>query len=213
MKRILIVEDDKVLSELLEERLKEEGYAIISAMTIKEAKEKLVENIDLGIIDVGLPDGSGFALAREIFETQHIPFVFLTAMNSAEYRLEGYELGALDYIPKPFHLRELLLRIKRIIGSNQEGEVISLNGIDINRATRQVIKDGISLDLQGKDFDLLLYIVQHRPRVVSRKEIQEKLFNNDVHPRTIDNMIVRLRHTVGDEQLLSVRGIGYRWSV
>lgn len=212
MKRILIVEDDTVLLESLHERLQEEGYAVLSAATMKEAHEKIIENVDLAIIDVGLPDGSGFSLAREIFDKHHIPFVFLTAMNSAEYRLEGYELGALDYIPKPFHLRELLLRIKKIIGTNEEGEIITLQGMNINRATRQIVKDGVPLDLQGKDFDLLLYIVQHRPRVVSRKEIQEKLFNSDIHPRTIDNMIVRLRQTVGGDQLISVRGIGYRWA-
>src|SRR5689334_20091462 len=108
MTRILLVEDDKSLGATLRERLSKEGYEVIWTETKKDSLAAHRQNpFDLYIFDVGLPDGTGFELAREVKDGGNRPFLFLTAQSDAESRLEGYELGAEEYIPKPFHLREL----------------------------------------------------------------------------------------------------------
>jgi len=115
MRELLLLEDDISLGETLKERLEREDYAISWSRSLAEAKQEFqAKRFNGAIIDIGLPDGDGFEMAREIRLSRPIPILFLTAMNSAEYRLEAYELGAADYIPKPFHLKELLLRLERV---------------------------------------------------------------------------------------------------
>src|SRR5689334_221910 len=115
MKHLLLVEDDSSLGATLQERLEKEGYSVDWATTQNEAISFLKSRApDLVILDVGLPDGSGFDLAKKIKSESLVPFIFVTAMTNAEYRLEGYEIGAEEYIPKPFHLKELLIRVKHV---------------------------------------------------------------------------------------------------
>jgi len=216
MKRILLVEDDASLQEVIKEQLGEAGYEVFAASTKAEAIQLIRTHIfNLAIIDVGLPDGSGFGIPPELNGKNSVPFIFLTAMNSAEYRLEGYELGAADYMPKPFHMRELLLRIKKAIGSSEESEKILLHGIELDLLAKNFnLKNGGEVAPAVKDFDLLLFLVQNRMRIVSRQELLEEVFDDDTHPRTIDNAIVRLRQHLsglGEDRIRSVRGVGYQW--
>ncbi|HEX4924864.1 MAG TPA: response regulator, partial [Bdellovibrionales bacterium] len=116
MKHLLLVEDDPSLGATLQERLEKEGYSVAWAQSRAEAESAFARKPpDLVILDVGLPDGSGFDLAKLIKKKSVVPFIFVTAMTTAEYRLEGFEIGAEEYIPKPFHLKELLLRVKHVL--------------------------------------------------------------------------------------------------
>src|SRR5438445_11604066 len=141
MKRLLLVEDDRSLGATLRERLQREKYDVYWAETKQRALKKLGEGLwDLVILDIGLPDGSGFELARLIKEKTSLPIMFMTALSSAEHRLEGFEIGAADFIPKPFHLRELLLRVKHVLDSHTVQRVITCNGRVIKLSNRLIVQ-------------------------------------------------------------------------
>ena len=227
-KSLLLVEDDRSLAETLSERLLKEGYDVTWADRAEAAKvETSNKRFDLLILDVGLPDGNGFQLARELRSkpfgelNRETPFVFLTAMTSAEYRLEGYELGAEEYIPKPFHLRELLLRVKHVLENHSSPELLNLGDRVIFWDALEV-RDGLTAQsaikdrIQARDAQLLRLLVSRSPAVVSRDEILNKIWGEENFPssRTVDNAIVRLRQSLGEihsARIRSVRGVGYQW--
>ncbi len=253
MTRILLVEDDETLGETLQERLQREGYQVEWVSTQADAEKSYAERrYDLIILDVGLPDGSGFDFARQVQalgqnssllplgglsdglpgsisgghvagsavrSTKPTPFLFVTAMNTAEYRLEGYEIGAEEFIPKPFHLKELLLRVRHVLsthGSNQSDEVVAGDRV-IDLMSRAVVApDGAREFLATRDFDLLKLLIGTSPKVLSRDQILDEVWGEDKFPshRTVDNAIVRLRQALGEKGgrwIRSVRGVGYQW--
>lgn len=219
MKRLLLVEDDRSLGATLHERLAREGYSVQWVETRAAALNALPQSWwDLVILDVGLPDGSGFELARHIKSQSVLPIVFITAWSSAENRLEGFELGAEEFIPKPFHLRELLLRVKHVLDNHPVHQQLQCNGRSIELDTRSIVQpDGQREYLPTREFQLLQLLIVAAPRVVSRDEILDALWGEDKSPntRTIDNLIVRLRQTLGDGDgalIRSVRGIGYQFN-
>lgn len=219
MKSVLLVEDDRSLGATLESRLSREGYQVSWALTQQEALKKLGEGLwDLIILDVGLPDGSGFELGRFVKTNTSVPIMFMTALGSAEKRLEGFEIGAEEFIPKPFHLRELLLRVRHVFERHPVRHQVSCNGRVIELSSRMIVQpDGRRDYLPARNFELLELLINSAPRAVSRNQIidtlwgQEKLGNQ----RTVDNMIVHLRQALGDSAskfIRSVRGVGYQWS-
>ncbi len=219
MKQLLLVEDDASLGATLQERLAREGYGVRWVKTQAAAQEALAESWwDLAILDVGLPDGSGFDLARQIKAHTLLPIVFITAWSSAEKRLEGFEIGAEEFIPKPFHLRELLLRVKRVLQHHTLQQEINCNARCIEFTTRTIIQpDGRRDALPVREFQLLQLLIVAAPRVVSRDEILDVLWGADKFPntRSIDNLIVRLRQSLGDAEgtlIRSVRSVGYQWN-
>jgi DNA-binding response OmpR family regulator len=219
VKQLLLVEDDRSLGATLYERLVREGYGVHWVETVAAALAALPESWwDLVILDVGLPDGSGFDLARVIKRQTSLPLMFITAWGSAEKRLEGFEIGAEEFIPKPFHLRELLLRVKHVLDNHAVHQQLRCNGRTIEFDTRSIVQtDGRRDLLAVREFQLLHLLITAAPRVVSRDEILDALWGADKFPntRTIDNLIVRLRQTLGDTEgvfIRSVRGVGYQWS-
>jgi DNA-binding response OmpR family regulator len=218
MKRLLLVEDDRSLGATLRERLLRETYDVVWVETRQRAMKKLGEGLwDLVILDIGLPDGSGFELARHIKGSTDVPIMFMTALSTAEHRLEGFEIGAEDFIPKPFHLRELLLRVKQVLDRHPVRHRISCNGRVIELDGRAIVQpDGRREHPAARDFELLRLLITASPGVISRNQILDVLWGEDkfLNQRTIDNMIVRLRQTLGDTNstcIRSVRGIGYQW--
>ena len=215
MTRILLVEDDASLGATLKERLEKENYQVVWAGSKKEAISAVEKQaVDLYIFDVGLPDGTGFELAREL---PIRPFIFLTAQGDAESRLEGYELGAEEYIPKPFHLRELLLRVRHVLENHRPAKTLEIGNVSVNFESFTFTRDGRDESVASKDLLLLKLLVEQCPRVVSRDQALNSLWGEDNFPsnRTVDNAILRLRTALGDEVspcIESVRGIGYRWS-
>ena len=218
MKRLLLVEDDRSLGATLHERLLREQYDVAWVETKQRALKKLDEGLwDLVILDIGLPDGSGFELARHIKQSTSVPIMFMTALSTAEHRLEGFEIGAEEFVPKPFHLRELLLRVAHVLESHPVRHRISCNGRVIELENRAIVQpDGSREYPAARDFDLLQLLITGSPSVISRNQILDVLWGEDkfLNQRTIDNMIVRLRQTLGDTNSMcirSVRGIGYQW--
>lgn len=214
--RLLLVEDDTSLGETLNERLTKEGYEVAWVQTEADAAAAVdARAFDLILLDVGLPDGSGFDLARKIRAGRTTPIVFMTAMNTAEHRLEGYEIGAEEFIPKPFHLRELLLRIRHVLDNHSTKREVRVGACTIDFDAQAVITAmGAREFLPARDFQLLKLLVESAPRVVSRDEILNQIWGEDRFPnhRTVDNAVVRLRHVLGGpDTIRSVRGVGYQW--
>ena len=219
MKRLLLVEDDRSLGATLRDRLVREQYDVTWVETKQRALIKLCEGLwDLVILDIGLPDGSGFELARQIKGSTSVPIMFMTALSTAEHRLEGFEIGAEEFVPKPFHLRELLLRIQHVLERHPVRHRISCNGRVIELENRAIVQpDGRREHPAARDFELLQLLITSSPNVISRNQILDVLWGEDkfLNQRTIDNMIVRLRQLLGDTNstcIRSVRGIGYQWS-
>lgn len=223
--RILLVEDDLNLSATLHERLVNEGYLTTVATTKSEAHAAFDFNkknggFDLLLLDIGLPDGSGLDFARDVRIHSSIPIVFLSAMNSASYRLEGFEIGAEDYVPKPFHLKELLLRVQKVLArAGVEGKVsFGSFAIDFGSHTLQV-EDQEKVFFSGKDFEVLKYLVEAHPRVVSRQELIKYVWReaeDSQSGRTVDNCVMRLRQQLkpfAEDCIRSARGVGYQWIV
>ena len=219
MKSILLVEDDRSLGATLRDRLTREGYDVSWVETTQRALKKFGEGFwDLVILDVSLPDGSGFEIAREIKSLSSVPIMFMTALGTAENRLEGFEIGAEEFIPKPFHLRELLLRVQHVFERHPARHHVACNGRTIEFASRTIVQpNGERERLPARDFELLELLITSAPRAISRNEIIDKLWGEDKlgNQRTVDNMIVHLRQSLGDANsqfIRSVRGIGYQWS-
>ena len=218
MTRLLLVEDDETLGATLEERLVREGYSVQWVTTRVAAEAAFArEGFDLIILDVGLPDGSGFEFARNVQLKKKTPFLFVTAMNTAEYRLEGYEIGAEEFIPKPFHLKELLIRIRHVLETHPpQSSEIQAGSHRIDLAGQAVVRpNGEREFIQARDFQLLKLLITASPKVVSRDQILNEVWGEDKFPtaRTVDNAIVRLRQLLGDggSHIRSVRGVGYQW--
>ena len=216
MNHLLLVEDDRSLGQTLKERLEKEGYGVHWAMTLSQARQNLNENrMQLIILDVGLPDGSGFEFAEEIQEKWNIPFIFITAQTSAEDRLRGYELGGVEFIPKPFHLKEMLMRVEHVLENHSLDSYKLSDGTQIEFSSLRIVDGrGRSQELSLKEMKLLKLLIERSPVVVSRDMILDKIWGEDKFPtqRTIDNVIVRLRQLLGPRSSIqSVRGVGYRW--
>jgi DNA-binding response OmpR family regulator len=217
-RRLLLVEDDRSLGATLRERLQKAGYEAVWVDNLDRARTEFsAEKFDLMILDVGLPDGSGFDFAREVRGASGIPFIFVTARATAEDRLEGYDLGAVEYIPKPFHLREFMLRVEHALSSHALPPNLNFEDVSLDLTSMSLVrKDGSAERLASRDFRLLQLLIERSPQVVSRDEILNSLWGEDKFPstRTIDNAVVRLRQALGEKAgayLRSVRGIGYQW--
>ena len=215
MTRILLVEDDRSLGATLSDRLIKEGYEVVWMRTKADSLTAAAKkDFELYILDVGLPDGNGFDLARELPAR---PFIFLTAQADAESRLQGYETGAEEYIPKPFHLRELLLRVRHVLDNHAPVNTLQIADVYVDFAGYILKRSGVVEPVVAKDLMLLHLLVQQSPKVVSRDSALNILWGEDKFPstRTVDNAILRLRQALGDRVsacIESIRGVGYRWN-
>ncbi|MFM2288809.1 MAG: hypothetical protein RL684_1952 [Pseudomonadota bacterium] len=224
--QLLVVEDERNVGETLAERLQGEGYHVTLAPTAARARLAWrAEAPHLVLLDVGLPDGNGFQLARELrTEVPQSAIIFLTAHGNPEDRVRGLELGADDYLTKPFHFRELLLRIQNCLKRAQElrdvpGEMrgrvrIGRALVDFERFAAEV--DGELQTLTHKECAVLRLLAGRAGKAVSRDEILDRAWSADEFPtsRTVDNFIVRLRKLVeadaGEPRVIrSIRGVGY----
>jgi len=219
MSRVLLVEDDESLGRTLTERLQKERLDVRWVKTIAAAERAIGEGPwDLAVLDVKLPDGSGFGLARMIKRSSLTPIMFMTALNSAENRLEGFEIGADEYLPKPFHLKEFVLRVRHVLATERVPEIVRANGREIDlRALSVTTVAGDRTFLQVRDGRVLRLLISAAPNVVDRTVILDRVWGRDQFPtpRAVDNAIVRLRQALRDEDnslIRSVRGIGYQWS-
>ena len=219
MSRILLIEDDPSLGRTLRERLEKEKLDVTWVQTVAAAELELEQHQwDLAIIDVKLPDGSGLGIARQIKRTTLTPVMFMTALNSAENRLEGFEIGADEYLPKPFHLKEFILRVRHVLMTQRVPEVINAKGRQIDLAALAVTAaDGERVFLQVRDARVLKLLIAAAPSVVDRSEVLDRVWGREQFPsaRAVDNSIVRIRQALRDDEgelIRSVRGVGYQWT-
>lgn len=217
MSHILLVEDDKLLGATLCESLEKLGHKLFWAQSLSQGMEHVqTRSLDLIILDVGLPDGSGFDFAKEIKTHADVPIIFLTAQASAEDRLKGFELGAEEFIPKPFHLKELLMRVRHVLKDHVSQRRLLIDGVEIDFDARSVTQaDSDTRFLNQKEYELLWMLVERSPTVVSRDDILDRAWSDQKNPshRSIDNLIVNLRQALGaaGDRIRSVRGVGYQW--
>lgn len=218
--RVLLVEDEPSLGRTLCERLQKEQYDVTWAQTIAAAEAALASSRwDLAIVDVKLPDGSGFGLARQIKRSSLTPVMFMTALNSAENRLEGFEIGADEYLPKPFHLKEFILRVRHVLATQRVPAVLQARGRHIDLGALSVVgPDGVRVFLQVRDAHVLKLLLASAPNAVDRSDILDRVWGRDQYPttRAVDNAIVRIRQALQDENgelIRSVRGVGYQWTL
>ncbi|MCK5086296.1 MAG: response regulator transcription factor [Melioribacteraceae bacterium] len=224
MKKILIVEDEESMRLGLVDNLKFEGYEVDIAEDGKIGLEKIKKNVyDLILLDVMLPIISGFDVCRTIRrEGNNTPVILLTAKGEEIDKVLGLELGADDYVTKPFSLRELLARIKvhlrrGVSYAENASEIIKIGKLNINFSTFNVFENDKPIILSTKEFDMLRYLWEKKNITVARDELLEKVWGQNIYTttRTIDNFIVKLRQKVEENAkepkiIITVHGIGYR---
>ncbi|MBT3983255.1 MAG: response regulator transcription factor [Bacteriovoracaceae bacterium] len=222
--RILIVEDEKNLGDTLTEYLGSLGHQISLSGTCESARNSFNDfDPQIILMDIGLPDGDGIELAKELREkSKNFVLIFLSAQNDPETRLLGLEIGADDYITKPFQLKELVLRLDRISAGKtniDSGPPVYTFGEVCYWPNRFEIKDGVGdiHNLSLKEANILTLLIKNMGKVVSRDQIIEEVWGSDSFPsnRTVDNYIVKLRKWSDSEpngkvQIQSVRGVGYK---
>ena len=223
MTRILLVEDDKSIVTNLTEYLTKEGYTVKSASGQKDALQLVErEKFDLVLLDIALSDGNGFAVCKAIKSDHHIPVIFLTASGDEYSTVTGFELGADDYIAKPFRPRELVTRIKNILrltrGTNL---VIRIGNILVDMDKGIVSKNGNDLHLSALEYRLLLVFLGNRGIVLSRTQLLEAIWDiagDFVNDNTLTVYIKRLREKLEEDSqnpeiIKTVRGLGYKVDV
>lgn len=218
--RILVVDDEQDLLEILKFNLETEGYEVEAATSAEEALEKDVASFDLLLLDVMMGGMSGFAMARRLKEnpsTANVPIIFLTARDTENDTVTGFNLGADDYISKPFSLREVMVRVRAVLrrtavpASGEEPQVLSYQGIVMNLGKKTVTIDGEDVPFTKTEFELLHLLLDERGRVFSRQELIERIWPKDVLvlDRTVDVNITRLRKKIGRFAKCIVTRLGF----
>ena len=224
MKKIMLIEDDADLFALLKYNLEKESFQMVGAQTGKGAVELCRrERPDLVILDIMLPDSDGLDICKGIRshpELSHIPVIFLTARASETDRIVGLELGANDYIVKPFFVRELIARIKIQFRSQQPPvRTMEIGGLNLDRSSCRVSLQGLPLSLTATEFRLLEFLMTRPGVVFSREQLLDSVWGHDraVTDRTVDVYILRLRQKIEQDPanplyIRSVRGFGYSFN-
>lgn len=215
--KLLLLEDDDLLAESLAESLKDNGYLVDLAASLKVAKSLMAtEDYELAILDVGLPDGSGLdLLAHWRKQKRSTPILILTARDTWEDKVIGLETGADDYLTKPFHEAELMARLKALLRrqSGQLSHVITLNGVSLDEAGQRVCLEGETWrSLTATEFRLLRYLMLHPDRIHSKDQLLEQLYaleQDAAAPNLVEVYIARLRRYLGKSVIQTRRGQGY----
>lgn len=222
--KILLIEDEPDIRKTLEYNISREGYDVISASSLKEARDHLNStSFSLVLLDLMLPDGSGLDLCREVksdSEKMHIPIIILTAKDDEVDKVVGFELGADDYVTKPFSVRELILRIKAILKREVKKQSLEVHrqfgDLIIDSESHEVSLNGKNITLTALEFKLLSQLVDRRGRVQSRDQLLSDVwgYSADVTTRTVDTHIKRLREKLGSmgKYVQTIRGVGYKFS-
>ena len=218
MTRILLAEDDAAIVSTLCEFLENEGFSISAAETESKALALLEQPFDLALLDISLKTGSGFGVCKAAKE-KGVPVIFLTASGDENSVVKGLDMGADDYITKPFRPRELVSRIKSVLRRSGAEPALALsNGMTVDPDRGAVLKDGEEIKLSALEFRLLLVFLNHRGRLLTRETLLENIWDiagDFVNDNTLTVYIKRLREKLGDDPqkpwlIKTVRGLGYR---
>ncbi|MBQ7767539.1 MAG: response regulator transcription factor [Oscillospiraceae bacterium] len=212
--KILLVEDDSALRSALEELLNREGYDVVKTSSIRSAKAEMNSDIDLIMLDVGLPDGDGVSLCRQWrSEGMQIPILFLTAKDEELDVVRGLDAGGNDYVTKPFRMQELLSRIRALLRRNQKETTITRSGITLDKAKLQASREGEALQLTVTEYKILAKLISERS-IITRAALLEALWDVDsrfIDDNTLSVHVSRLREKVGGSHIKTIRGVGYQW--
>ncbi len=227
MNKILLVDDDRELTSLLKELLEMEGFNVVVAYDGEQALEKLDNSIDLLLLDVMMPKKNGIETLKELRQRHQTPVIMLTARGSELDRVLGLELGADDYLAKPFNDRELVARIRAMLrrsnwseqqqaGENNGSPTLEVDGLQLNPGRQEASFGGVALDLTGTEFTLLYLLAKHLGQVVSREHLSQEVLGKRLTPfdRAIDMHISNLRRKLPDRLdghpwFKTLRGRGY----
>ena len=223
--KILIIEDEPDIRKNLEYNLSREGYSVLTAASIAEAEQLIYSNnLSLILLDLMLPDGSGLDLCKKMKsdpDVQNLPIIILTAKDDEVDKVVGFELGADDYVTKPFSVRELILRIKAVLkrGDNKK-DIVEIDrqfgDLKIDIDSHEVYVDAELVNLTALEFKLLIQLVDRRGRVQSREQLLADVwgYSAEVTTRTVDTHIKRLREKLGSmgKYVQTIRGVGYKFS-
>ena len=213
---LLLVEDDPVLRGGLAELFTREGYRVIEAGSVREARTKLDDSVQGIVMDVGLPDGDGVSLCREWrAQGETRPILFLTAKDEEFDVVRGLDSGGNDYVTKPFRMQELLSRVRVLLRNSQPKKaVLSRNGFTVDEERMQIQKNGEALPLTLTEYKILTMLLESKA-VVQRERLLQVLWDDGgkfIDDNTLSVHMSRLREKVGADHIRTVRGVGYQWS-
>ena len=212
--KILLVEDDTALRGALEELLCREGYDVIKSSNVSSARSAMNSEVDLVMLDVGLPDGDGVSLCRQWRdEGVQTPILFLTAKDEELDVVRGMDAGGNDYVTKPFRMQELLSRIRALLRRNQKEATVSRSDITLDKAKLQASRDGEVLMLTVTEYKILAKLISERS-IITRAALLDALWDVDsrfVDDNTLSVHVSRLREKVGSSHIKTIRGVGYQW--
>lgn len=210
---INVIEDEKNLNFLMVRYLEDEGYKVRSFLTGAEVREFIYEPVDLWVIDIMLPDTNGFSLFKEIKEIHpDVYTIFISARNQDIDRVAGLELGCDDYIPKPFMVRELIIKVNRILKQGgSPRRLFALGRYHLDTRRRQVMDGADAVNLSGKEYEMLLYLLENEKNVLSRDNILDHVWGMDYYgtDRVVDDTVRRLRKKVLGLKIKTIYGLGY----
>ena len=224
--RILVIDDEESLCEILKFNLEKEGYSVEIAYSAEEALAMELKELDLIILDVMMGELSGFGLARILRkrpETATLPIIFCSALDGEEDKIKGLDIGADDYISKPFSVAEVMARVRSVLrrtkrttpSSSQTAEegVITFEGLVVNTLKKSCMVDNNDVMLTRKEFDILVYLLTNRGQILSREQIMKRVWSEEVVvlDRTIDVNITRMRKKLGKygNHIITRTGYGY----
>ena len=211
--KILLVEDNKSIIKGLEYAFAQNGYSCEYCVRCDEAIRKAPFDYDIAVLDITLPDGNGFDLYKKIRRFSDLPVIFLTAVDDEDSIVNGLELGADDYITKPFSTRELLARIKRVTNKNSRRNTVTVSGVTLDTEKSAVFENGQQIELTALEYKLLSLLMQNAGRVVTRELIFEKIWDisgNFVNDNTLTVYIKRIRKKLDADIIKTVKGMGYK---
>jgi DNA-binding response OmpR family regulator len=222
--RILVVDDEEDLCEILQFNLENEGYVVDTANSAEEALRMDISSYHLLLLDVMMGEMSGFKLASTLKKDKkcaHIPIIFITAKDTENDLMTGFNLGADDYISKPFSLREVIARVRAVLrrttpdaAGEQQSALLSFGTLTLDNNKKKALVDNTDVALTKKEFEILQLLLTHKGRVYSRDEILDKLWREDTYvlDRTVDVNITRLRRKLGEYGKFIATRLGYGYS-
>lgn len=205
-KRILIIDDDKDLSFIIGEMLEEHGYEVTCAYSIEESYEAMEKaSFHLILLDINLPDGTGFEYCKELRRVSTVPVLFASARTGEDDRVKGFDIGGDDFLPKPYSMKEMLSRVnalmRRTYGFGEAEKVVRFGDVEVNLTMRQVSKAGKDVNLSLREFDLLAYLCEHKNVALSKEKLISEVWGafSEVEPSTLTVHIRWLREKLEDD--------------
>ena len=212
--QLLLVEDNLMVAKGLIYSLSQQGYDVIHKVNVQDSSVYLKENkVDLVILDIALADRNGFDLYRSYIKEMNIPTIFLTAKDDEDDIVKGLEMGAEDYITKPFSVRELIARINKIVIKKKQNSILKIKDIEFDIDKMVVYKEGKEIQLTSLELKILHLLFLNLNKAVTRNYIIDKIWEwtgNDVNDNTVTVYLKRIREKLGSDIIVTIKGIGYR---